>query len=149
MAGGGLSIEAKAIVPKRRVFGTNSEFLVDQSMRVAGWAGDMVRGMADYPPQQPTSYVRTGNLGRGWRMRFGRNSAIVENRVSYTVWVQGFSRSAKRPGRGQTAVMRRRGWKPIDRVTRRVTKKWKLTAVSIITQRDRRLNKQIRRVGSG
>lgn len=46
--------------------------------------------MQEYPPPRPGStYERTGNLGRGWRVVADATRFRVRNDVAYAVYVQG------------------------------------------------------------
>lgn len=48
--------------------------------------------MAEYPKQRPTSYRRTGTLGRGWTSKTTKTPSFMEvvvgNRVKYAPFVQ-------------------------------------------------------------
>ena len=94
------------------------------------YAGNMVRGMALYPPALPwTSRPprtgpraggrRTGGLGRNWRISQHRRAALIEvaNPTDYAGFVQGPPRGRK--GYRQTAVMAARGWQTITVVNQR------------------------------
>jgi hypothetical protein len=121
--------------------------LVERALSQTGFAGDMIRSMADYPGQQRTvsGYRRTGGLGRGWkigRRRRGKTVTSIEvlNRVRYAVHVQGPRRGAK--GRRQTREMRRRGWPNITTESKRVWRRHRPGIVRIITQRDPRVRRR-------
>lgn len=115
-----------------------------------GFAGEMIRRMADYPGQRETvsGYIRTGDLGRGWKMeRFRRTantlSVDVVNRVGYAGHVQGRKRGRK--GERQTREMRRRGWPNIEDTTRNVWRIFRPRVIRILSQRDPRLRRRERR----
>ena len=137
------TLAVRAILPRRAPVATTNVFkLVERELGALGFAGDMIRAMADYPAQQPTSYVRTGTLGRGWKINRrirGRNATSVEvaNRVRYAVHVQGPSRGRK--GRRQTRVMKRKGWPNITAESKKVWRRHRPGIIRIITQRDPRV----------
>ncbi len=65
------------------------------SARLAKLGLDIVKGAANYPTQQPTDYVRTGDLGKGWTkkgpMPSGSDLVVeVGNNEAYTGFVMGF-----------------------------------------------------------
>lgn len=117
-----LRIEA---LPQRRRVVDTAAIATQIDVALVRFAGSYINAMADYPEQQPTStnYRRTGDLGRDWRItRFNRQAdsrqIVVENRISYGVYVQG-PRSGPIGGR-QTLEMRRRRWQRFDEVARRI-----------------------------
>jgi hypothetical protein len=71
-------------------------------------ARDIARVMAVYPPERPgSSYVRTGDLGRGWRVEDGRYLeggyvVTASNAVEYAPWVQGDDQAWMHVGRWDT-----------------------------------------------
>ncbi len=160
-------LSVRAITPRNDPMATTKVFkLVERHLGQLGFAGDMIRAMADYPQQETATgaaqslgarfgakkrkgskvgrkgYKRTGTLGRGWkigRRRRGRTITSIEviNRVRYAVHVQGPRRGAK--GRRQTADMRRRGWPNITTESKRVWRKHRVNIIRIITQRDPRV----------
>jgi len=71
-------------------------------------ARDIAGVMAVYPPQRPgSSYVRTGDLGRGWRVEDGRYLeggyvVAASNAVEYAPWVQGDDQAWMHVGRWDT-----------------------------------------------
>lgn len=132
-------ISVTAIIPTHEVIGDPTQQLL-ALMGQAGFAGNLVRRMADYPPQQPAysarqslgrtygsrapkraaigprQYRRTGDLGRGWRVgEFGIVGndfvASIVNLVSYAGYVQGDPDGPD--GARQTEVMRSKGWQNI------------------------------------
>ena len=118
MTRSGLGITFTPLVPKGPVVDLRVPNRVDRVMRQAG--GKLVALRKTYPPALPwTSRPprtgpraggrRTGQLARGWRVRFGRGSFDVWNPVLYAGYVQGFSTGAK--GKRQTSVMRNRRWR--------------------------------------
>lgn len=144
-----------AIRPRGEIIATqNLQKLIDAELGLRGFAGEMIRVMADYPAFIPWTSTppksgprrggrRTGNLGRGWRMR--RTAALayeVTNRVPYVGFVQGFRRGRPR----QTAVARSRNWQQIDTETQRVWHRrgYRRNIVRILTQRDPRLDRRRR-----
>lgn len=84
------------------------------------YALDVGKQMAQYPPQKPTRYKRTGNYGRGWTapgaVRASASEVTLVNRVTYSVYVGGPRQGAV--GERQTKVMRGKGWKSITDVAR-------------------------------
>lgn len=78
--------------------------------------GDVTRDLASYPPPPPQStYVRTGDLGRGWteaneRLVARANGSVslrLTNNVEYASLVQ---------GPDQTAVHQGTGWRTAEEV---------------------------------
>lgn len=161
MLGGMITV--RAIVPTRATINGDVQRLIDRQLRQTGFAGGMIRRMADYPEQQPPfgaaqslgiragartrkrsrvgrkPYRRTGTLGRGWRMRNARPGSIeVSNRVPYTVYVEGPPDGAPRGGR-QTAVMRAKGWQNIRVESAAEWATHRPIIIEILTQRDPRL----------
>lgn len=147
--------------------------LVERALNETGFAGDMIRAMANYPQQETTTgasvslgarfgnrkrkgsktgrkgYKRTGTLGRGWKIGRRRRGATITsievlNRVAYAVHVQGPRKGQK--GRRQTADMRRRGWPNITSESRRVWRKHRPGIIRIINQRDPRVRRSRSRV---
>ena len=63
--------------------------------------------MANYPPQAPTKYVRTGTLGRRWTTKVTQGGdglvGTIGNNTSYGPWVQSDAFQARmHRGRWQT-----------------------------------------------
>lgn len=85
---------------------------------LAKWGGRVLSRLQRYPPQRPTRYVRTGDLGRGWNMRTTtrKDDLAVEvgNGVFYARFVQGFQTEDPR----QTKVMRDRNWPSAEQVAK-------------------------------
>lgn len=130
-----------AITPKRALSIANTPAIKAGIQReLVSFAQDMVEAMAKYPPQEPTPYVRTGNLGRRWRFQPKPPSAIEvfndaagggtrrkgkrrrpsrTRRRPYAVYVQG-PVPGEGIGRRQTAVMRNKGWQNISEESKRV-----------------------------
>lgn len=117
-----LSVKFTPLVPKKPVVDVQVPNRVSQIMRNAG--GNLVRQRRDYPPSRPwkgrtpttgprRGGRRTGQLGRGWQVRFRRAGFDVFNRVPYAGYVQGFKKAPK--GKRQTAVMASRGWASFDK----------------------------------
>lgn len=96
---------------------------------------DVVNKIADYPSQEETTYVRSGNLGRNWRLEpQGPGEIWIVNRVestvsryrtktkgivarrhaprNYSIYVQG----SKKTDPGQARIMEEKGWQTIDEV---------------------------------
>lgn len=125
----------------------------------AGFAGAIIRRMANYPPQGPTygarqslgvragartrkrtyvgrkGYRRTGTLGRNWRLLgVGRSGgyiiSTVSNRTPYGVYVEGPEDGDK--GRRQTAVMRDKGWPNITAASRAEWARWRPRVVRVL-----------------
>lgn len=69
--------------------------------------------VADYPPAQPSRYVRTGTLGRSWSYGVEKVGAEFVGRlgtpVEYAPLVQG-------PIGVQAGRMMHRGWQGVDRI---------------------------------
>lgn len=135
-------LRVRAITPRRLPMATNTEDLARRALGQLGFAGDMVRDMADYPTQQPTTYRRTGTLGREWTFSGPARTptgigVLVYNPVGYAVYVEG-PRNGPR-GRRQTAVMRGKGWPSISDVAERLAKKHGVTLSRVYSQKDRSL----------
>lgn len=134
-------LSVRALTAKRApVSADNLTQLIEQYLGATGFAGDMIREMADYPPQQPTSYRRTGTIGRNWRLDGPRRTATAitagaSNKTKYDVYVQG-PKDGSGPGRRQTKVMRSKGWKNITDVTKAVWPKHRVRIVRVLTQHD-------------
>lgn len=141
-----MPIEVRAIRATDEVIATDNLIaLIDEQLGQLNFAGNVIRDMSDYPPQQPTvsGYRRTGTLGRDWRIRRrirtrNRRGVQVSNLVDYVAYVEGPRRGPV--GVRQTREMRRRGWPRIDDVVRR---RWdrqtRRDIVTILTQRSPRL----------
>lgn len=130
----------------------------------AGFAGEMIRRMAKYPPQQPAygarvslgrgatgasgarrgarvgphEYVRTGTLGRNWRMsrlaRVGDDIiAEVTNMTDYAVYVQGDPDAPE--GERQTEVMASKGWQNIIEESRAAWVVWQPRLLRVFSER--------------
>jgi len=156
----------QVIRPSKLPLGVNAAALLRAQLGAAGFAGDVLSDLANYPPQEPRKgerqslgkragnrlrtrttigggYRRTGTLGRGWRMRGpsnGTRGVLVEvrNRVPYAVYVEGPIGTPK--GQRQTAEMRRRGWPAITTVARRRWAQRREVIVRILTQEDHRIS---------
>lgn len=103
-------VEFRAIVPV--VIPLPDPAAAQQAVRLTQQGAHEVQAKAaSYPPQLPTRYVRTGRLGRGWRVRNTMDGAIVENPVLYGIYVQ---------GDWQTAEMIRRNWRTIEAINQEV-----------------------------
>lgn len=133
-------LRVQAILPKfEPIANEGIERQIQSLIGGAGFAGSMIRRMADYPPQRPTSYRRTGTLGRNWRMvgpRVTANAIIAEarNNTQYVVHVEGPKAGAK--GRRQVAVMRERGWPNITDAAQAEWKRWRPRVVRVLMQQD-------------
>lgn len=99
-----MSIGFQAIVPKLPKNATLTKAKITRELQQ--WAGRTHKRVATYPTQQPTTYRRTGTLGRRWIHYYGTESgnlvAIVSNNVPYAQWVQDEDR--------QSRVMKAKGW---------------------------------------
>lgn len=143
-------IRIQAVNPTRAPIGTDGiDHLVQQYIGGTGFAGGMIRRMADYPPQRPTTYRRTGTLGRNWRLRGPRrtgNAIIAEavNNTPYAVHVEGPRRGSK--GRRQATVMRNKGWQNVTDETVREWQRWRPRIVRVLTQRDPDIQRRRRRL---
>jgi hypothetical protein len=138
-----------AITPKRPLsISRTSQIRAGIRSELVGFAQDMVEAMAKYPPQQPTTYVRTGNLGRRWRFQPKPPSAIEvfndaaqggtrrkgrgrrrtstgrSRRRPYAVYVEG-PKTGPGPGTRQARVMRNKGWQNISDESQRIFAKHK------------------------
>lgn len=107
-------VSLKAISPKFPLFAPDKVDAQTQAI-MRSFGTEMVKRMAKYPPQRPTKYRRTGNLGRGWQPKFRAEGAHlvsdVENTVTYAPFVQ---------GPDQTRVMASKGWQRLDREAKNV-----------------------------
>lgn len=115
-----------AIVPKSTKILDVERSGLAISREMVAFGADMQQAMAKYPPQQPTTYRRTGGLGRGWQVSTRREMGVVVevqvfNRVPYSPYVQG-TRSGKK-GERQTKVMRGKGWQNITTTSQIVWKR--------------------------
>jgi len=103
------SVRFTPIVPKRPIVDLAKAKQVEAQLRQ--WAGTTQRIVATYPPQQPTTYRRTGTLGRNTALRVGQEGAdlraVVQNATTYAPYVIG-GQQARR--------MRGRGWKTMAEV---------------------------------
>lgn len=98
----------KAVGPvKKTGLKTNGKAQVSHALKI--WAGNTLRRVADYPSQQPTEYIRTGTLGRNWKMKVSDDEATVTNATEYAQWVQGDN---------QTRVMSSKGWQTIETIAK-------------------------------
>ncbi|KKM93546.1 hypothetical protein LCGC14_1207370, partial [marine sediment metagenome] len=99
-----LGITFTPLVPKKPVVDLKVPNRVNAVMRQGG--GDLVRLRKTYPPALPWTSrpprtgpraggQRTGQLARGWQVKFGRGSFEVWNLVAYAGYVQGFRTGAK------------------------------------------------------
>lgn len=119
-----MPLRIRAINPNPRAPLNVARIRVEVPRALVGFALEMISTMASYPPQEPTPYIRTGDLGRNWRIANADIGAItVQNAVNrsgrpYAVYPQGPKRGRK--GERQTAVMRRKGWQNITDESRRV-----------------------------
>lgn len=106
-------VRITAIKPKGKLFQNPGPQI---EHRLVTHLGRVQNAMQRYPRQQPTDYVRTGNLGRNWRTKLSRRGGNLEgelgNPVPYAGYVEGFADGAK--GERQTTVMRGKGWARLD-----------------------------------
>lgn len=104
----------KAISPKFPLFKPD-QVDTQVSAIVRSFGTEMVKRMAKYPPQRPTTYRRTGNLGRGWKASFraegGHLVSDAVNDVGYAPFVE---------GPNQTSVMKSKGWQNLDHEAKEV-----------------------------
>lgn len=130
-----------------------------------GFAGELIRRMAKYPPQQPAfgarqslgramgamgalkrarvrvgpkEYVRTGTLGRGWQMsRFGRvgNDIVVDVTNLVPYAVHVQGDPNGPPGERQTDVMESKGWQNIVEEGNAVFQMYRPRLVRVFYQR--------------
>ncbi|KKM07536.1 hypothetical protein LCGC14_1732910 [marine sediment metagenome] len=142
------------LTAKEQAIGTaNLEALIDVQLAQSGFAGNMIREMADYPAAKPWKGPtpkkglrkggrRTGGLGRGWKLSTHKRGRliIVDNKVVYGIHVQG-PRPGKR-GKRQTKVMRDRNWPNITDTTKRVWRAPRRAIIRILQQRDSRIRRR-------
>ena len=135
----------QAIKPTRAPMGTSGLVArLRAELGAAGFVGDVIHDLANYPPQQLSrgerqslgrragnrlpkrarigGYRRTGDLGRGWRpksVRLTGDRVIAEaaNKIPYAIHVEGPPDGPK--GERQTDEMQRRNWPNIQEVARR------------------------------
>lgn len=92
------------------------------------YALDIGKKMADYPPQRPSTYRRTGDYGRGWfapgSIKASASEVTLVNRIPYAVYVGGPKYGGRGKGERQTTDMRKRGWKSISDVARSEKKRY-------------------------
>lgn len=164
-----MALRIRAIRPRRNPMATNINQLIDEELDRRGFAGDVIREMSDYPPQQPAygvrqslgkpfgnrrrkrstigkGYKRTGQYGRNWKitgtMRTpSTRSVTVSNPIRYAIFVGGPEKG--RVGARQTEVMREKGWKSISVVAREQWAKRRPVIIRIITQQDPRLRRDV------
>lgn len=101
---------------------------------------EVAKDMAKYPPQEATSYRRTGDLGKGWTapnaIKVWAEGGQLVNRVPYAVYVEGpWPQSGHSVGERQTRVMRRKRWPSISDVARRTKKKYRNLVITEIAGR--------------
>lgn len=133
-----MSLGIRAIKPHpEKLIDTRKAIInLDNDLRNLAYA--CVNELADYPTQEPTTYVRSGNLGRGWKVEpEGHGSVKIVNRTvssssryrtktkgvvvrhhaprAYAVYVQGSRDTTP----GQAGVMADKGWESIDDVVER------------------------------
>lgn len=116
----------EAILPKRYHSSKQAKKGLDVLLRTFGVEAQ--RRLKKYPAQQPTDYVRTGNLGRNWEgtpnLKSGE-SVTLTNPTPYAVWVQGPNQGS---GPKQAGVMAGKGWPSITTVgeeaAKAAIKKW-------------------------
>lgn len=103
------SVRFNPIVPRHPIADLAKAKAVEAQMRQ--WAGTTQRKVADYPPQQPTTYRRTGTLGRNTAIRVGGDAgdlrAVVQNATSYAPYVIGTNQARR---------MRGKGWKTMGEI---------------------------------
>lgn len=126
-----MSIKLQAIVPKTPLL----DIARIQSAAQAQLRNDcatVVNKIAQYPPQEDTDYVRSGELGRNWRIEIKSPGEIwVINRVTSTVSFYQTKTKGVRARRhaprnyspyvqggenAQSGVMAGKGWLRIDEV---------------------------------
>lgn len=145
-----MSLRLEAIKPSKPLFDPNMKTRIDSELR--NLASEVVNKIATYPPQEPTTYVRSGQLGRHWRMvprETGRidiindvTTSIVRRRTkrgvirtyrvptrAYAVYVQGSIQTDP----GQARVMGDKGWQRIDEVAGEVFARRKGVVVRLLT----------------
>lgn len=144
-------IKVRAIRPKKLPATVKVADLLARELGQNGFAGDVVTFMAFYPHQLKSVYVRTGNLGRHWRMsgvktNSKRMYAEATNNVPYVGPVQGRFKP-KEPT--QAREMQRRGWRGIDLAVAKLWPKHRHNLIRIITQKDPRVQERRKLAASG
>ena len=126
-----MALQFRAIVPQK--FGTKATdaALVYRNVynEMRDFAGRVNRIVAQYPPQSPTTYVRTGTLGRGWFVKIEQGADIivyVVNPVTYATYVL---------GPRQSRVMKSKGWKTLEAVANVEWRKTQLRIADIVSGR--------------
>lgn len=126
-----MPLQFRAIVPKSlgsALDAAKVSSAVYSEMR--DFAGRVNRIMAQYPPQSPTRYVRTGTLGRGWFVKITEGGSdivvYVVNPVTYATYVLGPS---------QSRVMQGKGWKTLQDVANVEWRKTQLRIADIVAGR--------------
>lgn len=77
---------------------------------------------APYPPQRPTTYRRTGTLGRSWYTQLSQRKVTIANRAPYSGYVQQKETQAWMH-RGHWATVEDRAEEQIDVFWRAVKRK--------------------------
>lgn len=119
-------MQYQAIIPKRYTDAAAAQKKVDELLK--RFAVEAQRELQTYPAWRPwknpptsgprAGGKRTGDLGRGWEhyTLVSGHSVTLENRVSYSPYVQG-------PKGTQARALAERGWPQIDEVGKRAAKK--------------------------
>ena len=100
-------VRFEAILPSRYHSPKVAAKALDEVLKAFGVTAQ--RELKKYPPQQPTTYVRTGTLGRNWEAYtlLSGKSVTLQNTVPYSGWVQGDKST-------QARRMAAKGWRGVD-----------------------------------
>lgn len=127
-----MSIRLQAIVPKSPILDV-AKIQAAGAAQLRTDATAVLNKIAQYPPQEPTDYIRSGQLGRNWKLEIqSPGEILIVNRVTssvsfyqtktkgrvarrhaprnYSVYVQGSTKTDP----GQARVMAGKGWTTID-----------------------------------
>lgn len=117
-------LQLTAIVPASTQLLNTARIQMAVSRELNEFSTALISTLAHYPPQEPTSYRRTGDLGRNWRPTWaGPYQVTISNKVNrkgraYAVFVEGPPTGAT--GSRQTEVMAKKGWPSINTEAKRL-----------------------------
>lgn len=97
------NVKVEGLEELQKRFGTSGKVVQDETKRAMKQSVVVVHDRAaTYPRQRPTSYVRTGNLGRSFDHRVesfsGGVRGIVDNTIHYAAYVRGDPQAAVHVG---------------------------------------------------